>query len=689
LDAASQPPVVQSDAQSESAIVQSDSAPETSPNLPQPTPSSPVGADALTALERLPFLTLDAISRHASSYDRTFNNVDYGNALGTDSAGDWVLMDARGPGCVYRIWFTGFSPRTAIHIYLDDEPTSRIDMPLATFFGGGSAPFTAPLVFDATVSSGGYVSYVPLPYAKGIRITATPDLYYYNIDYQDLPSDSVVTTWKGDEDLSAARSAWAAAGTPLKPGGESVSDELRFDLAPNAANALFDGAGPAELTAIELTVPGVKPSSLEGGLAPEAGAGSGTGSSASSASSADALGQLWLSLSWDGEKAPAVLAPIGPLFGLGSLGAAASRGLLAGMREDGTLYLHFPMPFSTSAHVEIRNSGTTPITGLWARVTHQPFRFVFDQVGTFAVQYNDSVHPASGQDLTLLDTSGSGKVVGVVLSEGQPTCPSCTPGDYLEGNERVLVDGARTPVVLGTGTEDFFNGGFYFNNGPFSLPSHGNVAQGSMLAPTFASTFTPDATASYRFFLSDSISYRSHVRLSIQHGPTDNDAVVASSLVYYYTQPRSRLKASDRLIIGDATDEASHQYAIRGATGSGSFTATFEGEFDSQSVSATGRSHTGESSFVVQVDPNNRGVILRRLLNQTTANQRARVLVDGVLVRDWLDAGGNLFHAWREEDFAIPASLSAGKSSIGVDIQFVSSDSDWNEFGYEAYSRLP
>jgi hypothetical protein len=672
------------DAESEAAVAPPDSAPASSTNSPQKIPRSPVGAEALSALDRLPLLTLDAMSRHASSYDRTFNNVDYGNALGTDSVGDWVLMDARGPGCVYRIWFTGFSALTAIHVYFDDEATARIDMPLATFFGGGSAPFTAPLVFDDTASSGGFVSYLPLSYAKSIRITATPDLYYYNIDYHDLPADSVVPTWQGNEDLSAARALWAAAGTALRPGVESVSEELSFDLAPNGTHALFDGDGPAELTSIEVTVPGVMPLSPDGGLESDGGAG------VSLASSARVLDQLWLSMSWDGETMPAVLAPLGPLFGLGSLGTGEGRGLLAGMRQDGTLYLYFPMPFSASAHVEIRNLGATAITGLWAGVAHQPVRFVFDQVGTFAVQYNDSAQPLSGQDLTLLETSGSGKIVGVVLSEGQPACPSCMPGDYLEGNEHILVDGARTPVVLGTGTEDFFNGGFYFDRGPFSRPSHGNVARWSQGGQgSQASTFAADATASYRFFLGDSISFRKSVRLSIQHGPIDDDPVVASSLVYYYRQARSRLRASDKLTIGDAADEAAHQYAIRGATWSGSFSSTFEGEFDSQWVSATGRSHKGESSFVARVDPNNQGVILRRLANQTTANQRARILVDGVLVRDWLDAGGNPFHAWREEDMAIPASVSAGKSSIAVDIQFVSSDSDWNEFGYEVYSQLP
>jgi len=38
-------------------------------------------------------------------------------------------------------------------------------------------------------------------------------------------------------------------------------------------------------------------------------------------------------------------------------------------------------------------------------------------------------------------------------------------GDYLEGDERVFVDGQQSPVIYGTGTEDFYESGWYFRGG--------------------------------------------------------------------------------------------------------------------------------------------------------------------------------------------------------------------------------
>ena len=44
---------------------------------------------------------------------------------------------------------------------------------------------------------------------------------------------------------------------------------------------------------------------------------------------------------------------------------------------------------------------------------------------------------------------------------------------YLEGNEQFFVDGEKRASTLGTGTEDYFNGGWYYNQGRFALPLHG------------------------------------------------------------------------------------------------------------------------------------------------------------------------------------------------------------------------
>jgi len=40
------------------------------------------------------------------------------------------------------------------------------------------------------------------------------------------------------------------------------------------------------------------------------------------------------------------------------------------------------------------------------------------------------------------------------------------PPYYMEGNERAYVDGAATPQTQGTGTEDFFDGGWYQRRAP-------------------------------------------------------------------------------------------------------------------------------------------------------------------------------------------------------------------------------
>ena len=190
------------------------------------------GSGALTDVDGLPLLQLDGWSHHASSYDRSGGNTDWENGLGVDAAGDEILLDERGPGCVYRIWFTGFAASDRIHVYFDDEPIPRIEMALATFFGGQTAPFTTPLVGNGQDSSGGFFSYVPLPFAKSLRITATAgSAYYYNIDLHSLAArcDDDFVDRRGGPVLPRRR-VWASAGVDPKP-SDGRHDE-RPDVRP-------------------------------------------------------------------------------------------------------------------------------------------------------------------------------------------------------------------------------------------------------------------------------------------------------------------------------------------------------------------------------------------------------------------------------------------------------------------------
>ncbi|HEX8521210.1 MAG TPA: DUF2961 domain-containing protein [Tepidisphaeraceae bacterium] len=409
-----------------------------------------------------------------------------------------------------------------------------------------------------------------------------------------------------------------------------------------------------------------------------------------SANAKDILNQTWLRISYDGESAPSVYAPLGSFFGMGEFGVATVRSLPVGIDENQNLYVYFPMPFRKSARVELVNQGTAALNGVRYEVQHNSFTGRFEDVGYFKTFYNPQRPTQLGKDVLILDTAGSGKFVGVTQSMRDRTDAGPLDRWYLEGDERIYVDGSRTPVVQGTGTEDFYDGAFYFDRGPYTNPLSGNTTH---ITETVGS-LTYDSTSVYRFLLHNAVPFQNHIRVSIEHGGTNDTTPDETTLAYYYVVPtdgprRFGAVLTDSLDVSGAASEAAHHYAIAGQTFSGSRSFTFEGDFDDVAVTDIGRAFNGSSEFDVAIDPNNQGVILRRLLDQGIADQRADIYVDGVRVGTWYKAGANTSHRWAEDDFAIPASLTAGKSSLHVRVQFVSSAVDWNEFAYSVYTLVP
>jgi hypothetical protein len=778
---------------------------------PEPLASTtgPIGLDALgaTAFEHLADLRTGELALRETSFDRTGGNLDSaatGNFLYLDDHGDRVLLDQRGPGSLSRMWFTGFGPAQEIHVYFDDETSPRISTKLADLFSGTKAPFLAPLVGDAKAASGGFYSYLPLPFAKAIRVTATagsPDFYYHLDSHLYEPSTSV-TTWSGTEDSSAARALWSAAGADPKPTAGNVSVTGTVSVPVGGTRTLLDVDGPRSIASLHLGVAGVFPvravpytddgrgfgaggassftvkvdpanegavlqRRLDHGIADQAaqifvdGQLAGTfrdrgvdsahswrddsfpippsltagksqvmvrvvfqsgsqdwneffywvysrvrgaekltdtvdvGNAASEAAHAYAivaqtfsgsrgytypppetfagpLDDLWIRMTWDGAATPAVDAPLGSFFAQGQYGPGFVRGLAAGMNADGVLYMYFPMPFARHAKVELVNHGSGPVEDVWFDVRHQPFLRSFENVGSFFTSFHEAAPSTDAKDLLVLEARGAGQVVGIVQSaEGPPI------RGYLEGDDRVLIDDRRTPAIHGTGTEDIYNGGFYFSEGPYSIPVSGN--------PTHVIA-SSDRTSAFRFFLSDAIPFRSHVRFTLEHGPLDDIAVNAWTLAYYYAKLEPRIVTSDTLAIGDAPSETKHAYAVTGGTFSGARTSSFEGEDDKVSMTASGRGHKGASELTLAIDPGNRGVLLRRVLDQGIGRQIAKVFVDGAPAGVWSTPQQNGQHRWREDEILLPARLTEKKSAIRVRFEFASADEDWNEFEYRAYS---
>ena len=221
----------------------------------------PIGLSALTSLDRLHYLKLDTMAGGQSSFDRADQNKDFNNFLYTDTSGDQVLLDLKGPGTVYRMWFTGFASDATIKVYFDGSSTPQINMLLSHLFDGSTSPFLPPLVATNVASSGGFVSYVPLPFHSAIKITSngSSPRFYYNIGYHAYSPDTNITTWTGAEDSTAAQTEWNQAflGLDPKPTTGNTVTSGRVTLASGATQPLLDINGPQEVQSVKLQIPDV------------------------------------------------------------------------------------------------------------------------------------------------------------------------------------------------------------------------------------------------------------------------------------------------------------------------------------------------------------------------------------------------------------------------------------------------
>jgi hypothetical protein len=95
---------------------------------------------------------------------------------------------------------------------------------------------------------------------------------------------------------------------------------------------------------------------------------------------------------------------------------------------------------------------------------------------------------------------------------------------FLEGNEMVYVDGETTPSIEGTGTEDYFSSGWYFDRGLYSAPYHGVVIKDE----------TRSRVSAYRWHIEDAIPFTKSIRFTIEHGSGNAVTADYSSVAYYY-----------------------------------------------------------------------------------------------------------------------------------------------------------
>jgi hypothetical protein len=480
----------------------------------------PIGFDALTGFDRLPLLA-DWPAYQDSSYSRKNINADAGNFLRVEPNGDQVLTDTDGPGVVYRLWSTGvvgmqMSKNCRLRFYFDGEEAPRLDLAMSELFGaeGSQWPFVPPLSVTFESGRGGgegpcNLCYVPIPFAKHLKIVGR-NVMFYHVDYHKLPAGTPLESFslelgqKHRKTIEEAAAQWKQVGQ--RPGatqGQEFQQAGPFALAPGASSQLrFKGEGMLSSLAVKLAQPTPK-----------------------------ILRSVVLEIAFEDEADLCVRTPLGDFFGSGC-GDRRFKSLPCGMTGDG-YYAYWPMPFRKLAILTLRNEAPQPVQveslKLGALLGPQP-----PGAGYFHARYVENPDVPIGEDYHILDLAGRGKFVGTNVS--MQNTRGASGIFFLEGDEKLYVDGEKWPSRwLGTGTEDYFNGAYFWN-----APD-----KAAMARPLGGLTFLDwgiGRVCAYRWHALDFISFTKSIRVDLEHGGVSECPTHYASVAYYYldkptTQP--------------------------------------------------------------------------------------------------------------------------------------------------------
>lgn len=217
-----------------------------------------------------------------------------------------------------------------------------------------------------------------------------------------------------------------------------------------------------------------------------------------------------LRIYYDGNDKPSVEAPLGDFFGVGFGAHKSFTSLPVTVSSHGrSRSCYWRMPFRKHIKITLANeSPTYRVDSFYYYLDWRKLAELPDDAGYFHARYRQEC-PARPGNYVLLNTQGRGHYVGTVYS-----CFQVETGWFGEGDDFFYIDGAETPQLRGTGTEDYFNDAWGFRE--FSAPYSG-VSQ-------YEGALTGDRVTAYRWHIEDPVPFEKSLRVDIEHrGSVYND----------------------------------------------------------------------------------------------------------------------------------------------------------------------
>ena len=690
------------------------------PKTPQPIP---IGLDAYRAWDRWPEQRVGMRTYMRSTYDRLGANegADASHFLYQEKDDFNVSLDLEGPGILTFVRYNHWHG-SPWHFVVDGTDNvireSSTEDPLHPVSDSVFIPdsaFPPPLNLTWATTKGADLLWTPIPFERSFRMAYSrtrygTGYYIYSRFVPGTPLSQPLKTWnESDTPAKDVLDLLSRAGSDIAPMEGAKKESGTVQLSAGGTTTLLKQKGRNTIRSLKFSIP---------------------------KDQAEAFTNTRLRITWDDRNAPSVDVPIALFFGAGTLYNRDNREYLVKALPVNIRFTndkiefacYFPMPYFKSAHLQLV-AGEQPVREIAWNLRYMPLAGPTNQQTYFHATYKDFPAPAHGQDLELLDTKAvegsatwSGQFVGTsfIFSRNAEL-------RTLEGDPRFFFDDSETPQAQGTGTEEWGGGGDYWGGLNMSLPLAGHPV-GAKNAK-IAVDEKDKIESAYRFLLADLMPFGKRAVIHLEHGGKNESTEHYETIAYWYGAPTPTLVETDRLQVGDEHSERVHRYTSPSASKMYTIKSRYELGVDNldgvevyPESEDQGRTMTGTSEFKLRLRSDNMGVLLRRKLDYSFADQRAEVFIADDSKSNWKSAGvwylsgsntvvysnppdelGATRHVvqtsnrrFRDDEFLVPKEMTEGKKSISVRIKFTAvsrplypgypiGQRAWSEMRYTAY----
>ena len=360
-------------------------------------------------------------------------------------------------------------------LYIDDMENPIIDTTVTAFFGG-IEPFVPPLAQTINFARS---SYVPIPFNERIKITTDKNTFYHEVIVHQFPQDCTIASLtlppsaEYTARLDSLIDQFENPERPVFPNETALQNSGSAVIQPGETAEVLNVSTSGICRRLLLLLDSQVQTDLE---------------------------NIWIDVYVDNYSLPQLYGPVCSLFGA-ALGWRPYSSTILGISGD-SLYINAPIPFRSSLRVEATNLTESSRTVLSAvEVVERdpldlpPYRL--------AANYAESRPTRLWTPHRAFDIQDEGSFLGLFW-EFQDS-----EHRVLEGDPRMRRDNESEYFFNGTGTEDFFNGAFYWTNDSgvvelYQLPSHGVVYLGG------------GSGAAYRWFYSYPLAFRDRLEIDME-----------------------------------------------------------------------------------------------------------------------------------------------------------------------------